>query len=142
MIAVPCLRRLALLLALLPQILVLALGQGIVVCVAPGGHVQVEIAASACCAEVGSAVRGGDPGILQDEPDCGSCSDLRIALDPRVARSSDARTLELPSAPAALPVEPPAFPKAAERTRPREHHVDRGHEPPHLIHLRSVLLRC
>lgn len=48
-ILVPGIRRLALALALVPQLLVTALGQSLVVCVEPGGHVQLEVLASECC---------------------------------------------------------------------------------------------
>lgn len=138
------LRRLALLLVLLPQLLVLGLGRGIVVCIAPGGHVQVEIAASSCCsnASPSGAVGSGDLASPQDEPDCGSCSDLQIALDTRVARSSGTQGNELPSNAAAPPLEPIADPIAPDAAPSLVRTLDRGHEPPHLIHLRSVVLRC
>jgi len=144
MTPVQSLRRLALLLALLPQLIVLGLGRGVVVCIAPSGHVQVEIAASPCCGDAGSAGAGGDRDLAtsQDEPDCGSCSDLQIALDTRVARSSSAGQVELPANAAIPPLEPFAFPAAVDASRPRGRIQDRGHEPPHLIHLRSIVLRC
>ncbi len=43
------LSRLIVLLVLLPQMLVLGMGRGLVICVAPDGHVQIELAASECC---------------------------------------------------------------------------------------------
>jgi len=144
MTPLPNLRRLALLLALLPQLLVLGLGRGVVVCIAPGGHVQVEIAASTCCADAAPSATAGNRDLAssQDEPDCGSCSDLQIAMDPRVARGSSTQEIELPAPAAAIPPEPTAVPAAADATGTLRRIPDRGHEPPHLIHLRSVLLRC
>lgn len=145
MATIPRIRRLVLLLALLPQLLVLGLGQDFVVCIAPGGHLQLEAAGSVCCADPTSASTASDEGIAvsQNEPDCGSCSDYRIVLDPRLSRSSGAGRFELPSdATALLPVEIPTLPVAADPTRCFGRPLDRGHEPPHLIHLRSVVLRC
>jgi len=144
MTRLPNLRRLALLLALLPQLLVLGLGRGVVVCIAPDGHVQVEIAASTCCGDDGASTALGDRNLAssQDEPDCGSCSDLQIALDPRVARGSGTQEIELPAHTAAILPEPFAFLAAPDATDSLGRILDRGHEPPHLIHLRSVVLRC
>ena len=144
MTRLPNLRRLALLLALLPQLLVLGLGRGVVVCIAPGGHVKVEIAASTCCGDDGATMAPGDrdPAASQDEPDCGSCSDLKIALDPRVTRSSGTQEIELPAHTAAIPPEPLTFQAAPDSTGSLGRILDRGQEPPHLIHLRSVVLRC
>ena len=144
MTPLPNLRRLALLLALLPQLLVLGLGRGVVLCIAPSGHVQLEIAASTCCGDDGASTAPGDRDLAssEDEPDCGSCSDLQIALDPRASRGSGTQEIELPAHAAATPPEPDAIPVAANVTGPLDRILDRGHEPPHLIHLRSVLLRC
>ena len=144
MTSVHRLRRLALLLALLPQLLVLGLGGGVVVCVAPDGHVQLEIAASECCGDAGASTAPGDRDVAssQDEPDCGSCSDLQIALDTGVARSSGAQEIELPAHTAAILPEPLAFQAAPDGKGALGRVLDRGHEPPHLIHLRSVVLRC
>lgn len=138
------LRRLTLLLTLLPQLLLLGLGRGVVVCVAPGGHMQVEVLASACCGGADSSTNtGAGLALTQDEPDCGSCSDLWIVVDSRVSRSSGARDVELPSDTAlALAPEPLRFPGSADPLRALGSHLDRGQEPPHLIHLRSVVLRC
>lgn len=138
------LRRLALLLVVLPQLLVLGLGRGLVVCIAPGGHVRVEVAAGPCCGdrEALTALRGGDRAEPHDEPDCGPCSDLRVAPAPRASRSTDARAGELPSfVPDAL-VEPPGSLLAAGTTRRAARDPGRGLEPPHLIQVRSIVLRC
>jgi len=138
------LRRLAVLLALLPQLLVLGLGRGLVLCIAPSGHVQVEIAASPCCEGANPSTASGDrdPAASHDAPDCDSCSDLQIALDPRIGRGSSTQEIELPAYAPAIAPEPIAVPGAADATGPLGRILDRGHEPPHLIHLRSVLLRC
>ena len=138
----PNLRRLALVLALLPQLLMLGAGPAVVVCVAPGGHMQVEAAASACCRGPASA-GDGDLSTSQGGPDCGACSDIAIALDPRVFLAAGPGGLDLPSDTAtALPVMLTAVPITAEFCYSPGRSARRGHLPPHLVHLRSVLLRC
>ena len=136
------LRHAALLLALVPQLLVLGLGRGVVVCIAPGGHLQIEIAESACCAGR-SSDHAGVVTVSQDRPECGSCSDVRLVLDRSECRNSGTRRFELPAdATAALPVEVGTLPPAAGPTHSPPHPLDRGHGSPHLIHIRSVVLRC
>jgi len=135
-------RRLVLFLALLPQLLALGLGRGVVVCVAPGGHLRLEVAGSACCADPAPAAHAGTVA-SQDESDCGACTDLGIALDPRLSRRSSAGGSELAGdATAALPVETRTLAEAAHAARHLEPPPDRGFAPPHLLHLRSVVRRC
>jgi hypothetical protein len=139
MIALRHLRRLALVLALLPQLFVLVLGSGVVLCIAPGGHVQVEVVATECCGESGSTTAGGvERAVSQSDDGCGACSDLQLVLDPRVPRVAGTGAV---AGAAALSAEPAPWRSAAcaMRVAPR---ADRGREPPHLIRLRSVLLRC
>jgi hypothetical protein len=142
MTTLPRIRRLALLLVLLPQLLVLGLGRGVVICIASDGHVRVEAAASVCCEDGGSALGGAGLAGSPDEPDCGPCADFRLALDARAARGSSVAGWELPQSAAALPVEPPTPSAAADLARPHGLRQDRGRVPPHLVHLHCVVLRC
>jgi hypothetical protein len=132
------LRRAVLVLALLPQLLVLGLGSGVVLCIAPGGHVQVEVATTDCCGGPGSSSGGGgEQAAPRGDDGCGACADLQLVLDPRTPRGAGSSDVSG----AALPVEPTPDRRAvrAPGFAPR---ADRGREPPHLIRLRSVLLRC
>lgn len=147
MLDAPPLRRLFLLLALLPQIFLLGLGSGIVVCVAPGGHARLEIALSECRAVSSSVMRGLEPevsenGSSENEPDSGSCSDLSVVLGFRASRSLDALISEFSSALTAHLVELPEFSRATDWSLSLIGHRVRDHGPPHLIHLRSIVLRC
>lgn len=141
----PSLPRIVLILILLPQLLVLGLGRGVVICIAPSGHVQVEIAASACCSVPSStaAAHDGDLAVPETDPDCGSCSDYWIVFHPSQSRTSTVGSFEAPSDATAagtnaIPKPKPAVGRGHALDPPRE----RGHVPQHLIHLRSVLLRC
>jgi len=143
MVAGQLLHRLAILLALWPQILILGLGQGVFLCVTPEGHVQMEVASSACRADCSSAmVGGGELEVSQDEPKNGSCSDLEIVLGIRISRSMDDGIPEPPLSTIALPVELPTVQMADGGSRPQRRHLERAHQPPYLVHLRSVVLRC
>ena len=131
--------------ALLPQLLVLGMGREFVVCIAPGGHLRVEVAANVCCVDRTAASTDSDEGIVlsHDEPDCGSCSDYRIEVDPRLSRSCGPGRLNPPAVATAVPpVGIPTLPAARDTTPPLGRPLDRGCVPPHLIHLRSVVLRC
>ena len=137
------LRRLALLLALLPELLMLGLGQGVVLCIAPGGHVQVEVETSVCCAEADAAAHGPGAGASEHERDCGPCSDVGTTLDPHAAQAPEVQGVELPAASAALPEDALALRGAVDRTMPRlRDDPDGGQGPPHLLWLRSVMLLC
>ena len=137
----PSPRRLFILLALLPQLLVLGLGRGVVLCVAPDGHVQIEVAASTCCADALAASPEDTVGSEQEADECGSCTDLQIVVDTRVSRAPDGTDVDSgPSA--ALPVET-SDPFGRGQSKLAAHRwVQSDLEPHHLIHLRSVLLRC
>ena len=145
MTMVPSLQRLALVLAIIPQLIVMGLGQGVVVCIAPGGHMQVEVLANECCAGAtpAPAARDRADSVSHEEPDCGSCSDYQILMDLRVSRSSRTGSFEhSPNVTAALPVEFARVPVAERANRSRERHLERGRVPRHLESLRSVMLRC
>jgi len=137
------LSRLIVLLALMPQLFVLGLGQGLVVCIAPGGHVQVELATSACCAEAGageSDVREGAASV-GGASECSPCTDLRIAVDTRISRAPDGAG-QGPGIAAALPLEL-AWPHGPARRELASVRAFQGAlEPPHLGALRCVILRC
>jgi hypothetical protein len=135
--------RYALLIALLPQLLVLGLGRGVVLCIAPGGHLRVEAAASECCLDGGSGSAAvGLATLPADGADCGSCDDVRIAFDARVTRAASAPD-HVPPHGAAMPAV--AAPgrvvvhagRALELRRARE-----GSGSPHLACLQNVVLRC
>lgn len=151
----PVLRRLAALLLLVPWLLSPATGRGLVVCVGPDGHLRLEVVASACCddlapgAPAGWAEAGAGPVVVPDagadgRADCGSCDDLRIALDVHASRAHEERA-EHP-AQAAPPLAAPAAlvsrlhadgPGGAAPAR-----AARGLAPPSLRRLRGVALRC
>ncbi len=69
-----CAPSLAILLALLPQLLLTGLGRDVFLCVGPAGHVQVELVAGGCCAD------GAQPA-GEDDSGCSSCSDIRLWQD-------------------------------------------------------------
>lgn len=130
-------------LALLPQLLVLGLGHGVVVCVAPGGHVEFEAVGSGCCsANQDAPANSEDGGFQESDPDCGPCSDLAIVLNSK--RLSDRNLVDLNqcfdpvATPIAIHVVLGVQDPAHLFVRPTERHC----EPPHLINLRSILLRC
>jgi hypothetical protein len=137
----PQIRRLLLLLVLLPQLLVLGLGRGVVICIEPGGHVRVEAAASTCCADDGVG-RAQSAGALE-ETDCGSCSDVRIALDVRASRGPghDRSLGGSERLQGALPVALPAC-TTSYVGRALARRAERGHVPPHPVRMRGVVLRC
>jgi hypothetical protein len=80
---------------------------------------------------------GGEQAAPRGDDGCGACADLQLVLDPRTPRGAGSSDVSG----AALPVEPTPDRRAvrAPGFAPR---ADRGREPPHLIRLRSVLLRC
>jgi len=139
----PTLRRFALAVALVPQLLFLGLGRGVVVCVAPGGHLEVELAAADGCADSRPAAPAVVEASCVDSHEglpCGPCSDFGFVVDPRPGRESDA-VHELPALAAARPLPapkaapPPVDPHGgAERAPPRV--------SPVLGCLATVRLRC
>lgn len=139
------LRHLGLLLALLPQLLLLGLGRGVVLCIASDGHVQVELVSSACCLQDASAAGNEEPASGEDS-DCGSCRDLLIAMEAVVSRNSVGSSIELPSnaIPLASPLASLESPPRADSsgTLPLAGSPRRALEPPHLSRLRSLQLRC
>ena len=139
------LRRMAILVALLPQLLLMGLGQGVVLCVAPGGHVQMEAVASLCCADStsGEAARDVSLSTPIGDSDCDQCTDYRISLDSIMAPDSRTEAFErLPGCLAATPTEAPRLLPGSTSSPYFGRAPDRGHAPPYLGHLRSVLLRC
>lgn len=121
--------RLLLLALLLPWLAVAGLGRGAVVCIAPGGHLELELAGDGCCGE--------DP-LPADDGDCDSCVDVELTADVHALHEDGG-----PASPLVPPVrglaQPPPGPGVAafSGAAPR-----RAKEPPHLRHLRSVRLRC
>lgn len=138
-------RRYVLLLALLPQLFVLGLGGGVVFCVAPGGHLQLEAEASDCCAAPSPATAGLGGGLTlsPDESDCGPCIDFSVALDPRQSKSSDADDFRLTAAePLALPGCIEIFALATDPLRALRRPLGRDRGQHQLSQLRSVVLTC
>jgi len=134
-------QRLALLVAFLPQLLLLGIGSGTVVCVDQSGNLHVEVGANACCAEFAPETAGAHDDTEEDS-DCGSCADYEVVLEPLSSPGRSASQLELPPiAPLALPIEFPAIQIASASDVGLRRSLDRGFAPPHLIQLRSVLLR-
>ena len=82
------LRTLLVLVILLPQLAVASLGDGFVLCAAPGGHLQVEVFDGSCCEDIlGSenqpVVQGqAGQGLPEESPDCPSCEDFVVHVDP------------------------------------------------------------
>jgi hypothetical protein len=139
------LRRLLLLAMLLPQLIVLGLGREVFVCIAADGHVEVELASSACC--TGPDAAAETAGALPDEGEsCGSCSDYGIGVEPRIARASTEDEVNVPPHVAATPaaLAPPVVPDALDEARHAAHERPaRGADPsPHLVHVRITVLRC
>jgi len=133
------LRRAALLLLLLPQLLVLGLGRGLVVCFEPNGGVTVELAGAACCGEPGAPTTSEAARLTAaPEQGCGSCADVRLTVDRRGPREQELGGESLLARPAGPLGDTCPEPRPALRLD-----CPRGAPPsPHLAHLRSVVLRC
>jgi hypothetical protein len=140
------LRRLAVLLLVLPPLLSWSLARGVVLCIAADGHLAVEAIASACCDDPGGT--GAGPGVglgvgltlTSSDADCGPCADYGLEAAPEGA------AVERVSVP-----EPPvlaAGTRDGQRGAPVQAGVlpalggDRGLASPHLVLQRTVLLRC
>ena len=141
-------RRLLVFLALLPQILVLGPGGGVVVCFAPGGHVQIELAASACCADTpaGSHETETEAGSAEEcntggASDCGSCTDFGIVVESRASRTCAGTDVDSGMV-AALPREASALRVRGRLVLLGRRGSQSDLEPQHLIGLRSIRLRC
>jgi hypothetical protein len=135
-------RRTLVLLALLPQFLVLGLGRGIVLCVGDGGHARIEVAASACCTISPAQAQHGDDEHCDDAGDCEACTDMTVVVSARFSPAT-----ERSDSPASVPAAGP--PGADETDEPRGRRDlatfagSRGSpEPAHLLALQSVRLRC
>jgi len=138
--------RVVLLLAFLPQLVVMGMGQSVVVCVGDDGHMQLEVIVGGCCADTGEAPMGSAPALStsENDSDCVACSDIGVVLDPRPARGASVESLGLGhfvvqlSPFAVEPVDGSATPEA---TVASEAAVG-GAQPQHLHHRRSVQLIC
>jgi hypothetical protein len=135
------LRRLALLLAILPQLFVLGMGRGVVACIGSDGHVQLEVAGAECCVEA-AALHEEAVASAPDATGCGACVDVPLVPDPRAARGSGGGVRELPAAAGfAVPGEAPAIRFVTGSARSVRRAPVRGYEPSWRVHLRSVVLR-
>ena len=147
-------RRILALIALLPQLIVLGMGRSVVLCVGDGGHARIEVASSVCCAVTPTAAQAApakaahEQGVLpaDDEQeggasDCDSCTDLLIVVSTRFSRVEDG-TDPGPRAPVAAAPAAPA-PERSGQSGFIVRHGSRGDpEPPHLLALRSIRMRC
>jgi hypothetical protein len=143
-------RRLFVLCLLLPQLVAVSLGNGFVVCLAPGEHLQVELAASACCSSEAPAASAADVGAGgptaaravdgSGSPECPSCEDVVIATEPaRPERPESALALQPPSA------APDGLASVSRFRALARAPVDArrgGAQSPHLSRLRTTVLRC
>ncbi|GEM_PF-3881155 len=140
--------RLALLLALLPQGLLLGMGRGVVVCVAPGGHLRVELSGSLCCLEEDSHASEPDGALTQkrDGPGllCGLCTDFDLEVDQRQPRKPKDRISPEVSVPITVVSSPEISglqslaPPSPRRSLPPAGNLG----SPHLVPLRTTVLRC
>jgi len=138
----PFLRGLLFLFLWLPQLVLAGTGSGFVLCLAPGDHLQVELAGGACCsAEPGTAELDRDTA-RESAPagpsrECPACEDVEVLGDP-IHPSRE--TAQAPP-PALVPAAP------AREVGPPSRTVPRGRRAPHrpgahLARLRTIVLRC
>jgi len=135
----PILRRLLLALVLVPQLAVVGLGSGLVLCVAPGGHLRVELAASGCCSEelpTGGPSSAAEPGAehATDAPACPSCEDVDLLVD---TTRPERESVDAPAAPPG-----PVQAELSRGTARLEHRCAPPRPRAHLTSLRTVVLRC
>jgi len=137
----PSIRRLALILALLPQLLILGFGQGMVLCVTEDGHFQVEVPSDDCCE--GTSNLGEDQVVAKasSDSDCGACDDFLIVFDSALNQGNLLSNVLLEGS-SRLLVEPFVLPEwNASSTSPWNADA-KSLAPLHLGQLRSVLLLC
>lgn len=133
--------RLLLWLALLPQLVLgLGLGRGLVLCFEASGEVRIEVPDGDCCPGEAAGGARATASAPEELPDCGSCSDVRVVVDPRLTRGPEDPLPEPAQLPAALAptatsvLTPPgvAPPRCFASVR----------VPPRLALVRCVELRC
>jgi len=135
-------RRLLIVLVLLPQVLLLGLGHGVVICL-KGGDPQVAVARRSCCAGAFDPGAGGAAGhTAVGSPElCDCCLELPVDPASTATRAHDRTEHEsqAPAVPALLGEVPPFERSCSPRRRPS---ASRDRQPPRSLHLRSVVLRC
>ncbi len=131
-------------LVLLPQLLVLGLGHGIVVCAAPGGQGGLEVAGSACCSKQECAPANSKARIrLSDAAaDCECCSELAIAVGSSRSSERNTQDVDPECAPVPSPVATHVLLGDVDPAQWFVPPIECQREPPHLVNLRSILLRC
>ena len=138
--------RVVLLLAFLPQLVVMGMGQSVVVCVGDDGHMQLEVIVGGCCTDAAEAPVGSAPALSTSESDsdCFACSDIGVVLDPRPARGASVESIGLTLFVVQLfplrvePVDGSTAPGVAVASEVE----GAGVRPQHLVHRRSVQLIC
>ena len=135
------LRQFLLLFVLLPQLAAASLGNGLVLCVGPGNHIQIEIASSLCSssdleADDLSEADGFDKNRPTDSQECSSCEDVELLLDLARPDQDSTHALALPPRVSVGVIESyPVQSRICDR-------VDRSRVAAHLAPLRTIVLRC
>ena len=138
---IPSIRRLAVILALLPQLLMLGLGQGMVLCITEDGHFQIEVPSDDCCEGISDLEDGLAEPEAHAGPDCGPCSDFLIVFDPALSKGNAFSNVSL-EASSHLLVEPFVLPEWNNSSASNWNADAKSLAPLHLSQLRSVLLLC
>jgi hypothetical protein len=138
----PFLRGLLILFLWLPQLVLAGTGSGFVLCLAPGDHLQVELAGGACCSAEPGTNRLDRDAALESGPagpsrECPACEDVEVLGDPI---HPSRQTAEAPP-PAPCPAAPPFEVEPPSRAGLRG--PGTPHRPgAHLALLRTIVLRC
>ena len=137
------LRRYLILLLLLPQLAVASLGNGLVLCAAPGGHLQVEIGNGSCCesdsidSTLAKFSEPSENGPVNTLPSCPSCEDFIVSVD--TARPEQQLAYELAPTPTAWL---PAFLSEPQHSLVAIPPTVRARGTRHLTVLRTTVIRC
>lgn len=67
-----------------------------VLCMSESGHMKLETALSSCCTEADLPVNQDDLGVVSDDSECGTCTDISFRLDS--AHHCMARTISIAQA--------------------------------------------
>ncbi|MDF1799800.1 MAG: hypothetical protein P1V81_11540 [Planctomycetota bacterium] len=118
---------------LIPQLCLAGLGMGLVVCIAPGGHLELELSETGICCDEEQAPRED----LGHGDQCNACTDVEVRFELPADRPVEVANL------AGLPLELPAcLAPLAPAPQRRACLQAPLREPPHLGRLAVVRLRC